>query len=126
MISPMKICRQAQDIRLIHLAKQVGISEGWLSRIENGWAAAPLRLQGKISRALGVQVDTLWPRTEPDLSGPESVLLGGGNSMELERIIYWASQPEPQKKVKKGGKRAGRPAGSKNKTADAPPNAPEV
>jgi hypothetical protein len=42
--------------------------------------------------------------------------------IDTKTIVQTVSQPEPPKKVKKGGKKAGRPAGSKNKTAEAPQN----
>lgn len=46
-------------------------------------------------------------------------------SIELDTIVQTVSTPEPPKKVKKAGKKAGRPRGSKNKTAEAsPPAAP--
>lgn len=43
-------------------------------------------------------------------------------AIENKTIVQTVSEPEPVKKAKKGGKRAGRPAGSKNKTAEVPPS----
>lgn len=46
------------------------------------------------------------------------LLLEVVEAIETKTIIQTVSQPEPPKK--KGGKRGGRPPGSKNKTAEAP------
>lgn len=57
----IKRMREAKDITQETLAEKVGVSLGWISRIERGINAPNLKLLGKMARVLGVKVKDLIP-----------------------------------------------------------------
>ena len=57
--NPVRVIREWRDMIQGELALAVGISQNYLSEIENGRRKGPARLQKKFARALGVPVDLL-------------------------------------------------------------------
>ena len=55
----VRVIREWRDMIQAELAVAVGISQNYLSEIENGRRKGPARLQKKFARALGVPVDLL-------------------------------------------------------------------
>lgn len=53
--------RRMKDISQAELAKKVGVSEGWIGRIERGEHLPNILLLVKIARALQVRVKDLIP-----------------------------------------------------------------
>jgi DNA-binding XRE family transcriptional regulator len=57
--NPVRVIREWRDMIQGELAVAVGISQNYLSEIENGRRKGPAQLQKKFARALGVPVDLL-------------------------------------------------------------------
>jgi DNA-binding XRE family transcriptional regulator len=57
--NPVRVIREWRDMIQGELAAAVGISQNYLSEIENGRRKGPAQLQKKFARALGVPVDLL-------------------------------------------------------------------
>jgi len=57
--NPVRVIREWRDMIQGELATAVGISQNYLSEIENGRRKGPAQLQKKFARALGVPVDLL-------------------------------------------------------------------
>src|SRR3954471_22117552 len=57
--NPVRVIREWRDMIQGELALAVGISQNYLSEIENGRRKGPAQLQKKLARALGVPVDLL-------------------------------------------------------------------
>ncbi|MGD0849213.1 helix-turn-helix domain-containing protein [Bradyrhizobium sp.] len=57
--SPIRVIREWRDMIQGELAVAVGISQNYLSEIENGRRKGPAELQKKFARALGVPMDLL-------------------------------------------------------------------
>jgi DNA-binding XRE family transcriptional regulator len=57
--NPVRVIREWRDMLQGELAVAVGISQNYLSEIENGRRKGPAQLQKKFARALGVPVDLL-------------------------------------------------------------------
>jgi DNA-binding XRE family transcriptional regulator len=57
--NPVRVLREWRSMIQGELAVAVGISQNYLSEIENGRRKGPARLQKKFARALGVPVDLL-------------------------------------------------------------------
>ncbi len=57
----LKRIRKSRDITQEELAEKVGVSLGWISRIERGINAPNLKLLTKIAKTLGIQVKDLIP-----------------------------------------------------------------
>src|SRR3954468_5539600 len=57
--NPVRVIREWRDMIQGELAVAVGISQNYLSGIENGRRKGPAQLQKKFARALGVPVDLL-------------------------------------------------------------------
>ena len=57
--SPVRVIREWRDMIQGELAVAVGISQNYLSEIENGRRKGPAELQKKFARALGVPMDLL-------------------------------------------------------------------
>jgi DNA-binding XRE family transcriptional regulator len=55
----VRVIREWRDMIQGELAAAVGISQNYLSEIENGRRKGPAELQKKIARALGVPIDLL-------------------------------------------------------------------
>jgi len=57
--NPVRVIREWRDMIQGELAVAVGISQNYLSEIENGRRKGPAQLQKKFAHALGVPVDLL-------------------------------------------------------------------
>lgn len=57
----LKRIRKDRELTQEELAERVGVSLGWISRIERGINAPNLKLLTKIAKALGVKVKDLIP-----------------------------------------------------------------
>ena len=57
----IRYLRRIKDISQVSLAKHVGVSEGWIGRIERGIHLPNINLLIKLARALQVKVKDLIP-----------------------------------------------------------------
>ena len=64
-ISPMQTARLGAHLTLRQLETRIGISNSYLSQIENNTTGAPRLKQARlIAQALDTTVDALWPEEE--------------------------------------------------------------
>src|SRR5262245_29384365 len=81
--STLRRTRLAQNLVIAEVAKLAGISQGMLSKLENGQSAASLDTLVSLSRALGVSLGTLFQGFPPEEGGAQLVKHGQG--MEVVR-----------------------------------------
>lgn len=58
---PLRVWRQHRGLSLAALAKQVGVSQPFLSNVENGKKNASFDVMAALAGALGVSLDDLTP-----------------------------------------------------------------
>jgi transcriptional regulator with XRE-family HTH domain len=81
MIGPrIKSARRLRNLTLKELAASSGISEGHMSKIENGKAEAPLALLHRVTQALGVNLDVFFDEPE----APERLVSRAGTRPVLD------------------------------------------
>lgn len=68
---PLRAWRQHRRLTLDGLARQVGVSKGYLSQIENGRKAGTLDLVRRLAAVLDVTLDDLagWKNEEAEIGG---------------------------------------------------------
>ncbi|MEZ5890038.1 MAG: helix-turn-helix domain-containing protein [Xanthobacteraceae bacterium] len=59
--NPIRVLREFRDFTQIELAARIGITQGYLSDLENGKRKGTLELHQKTAQALGVPLDLLAP-----------------------------------------------------------------
>ncbi|HMK80566.1 MAG TPA: helix-turn-helix transcriptional regulator [Xanthobacteraceae bacterium] len=59
--NPIRVLREFRNETQTELRVRIGITQGYLSDLENGKRKGPLELHQKIARALGVPLDLLAP-----------------------------------------------------------------
>jgi DNA-binding XRE family transcriptional regulator len=59
--NPIRILRQFRGLSQVELAVMIGITQGYLSDLENGKRKGTLELHQRTARALGVPIDLLAP-----------------------------------------------------------------
>jgi DNA-binding XRE family transcriptional regulator len=59
--NPIRVLREFRELPQTELALSAGITQGYLSDLENGKRKGPVALHQKIARALGVPLDLLLP-----------------------------------------------------------------
>ena len=70
----LKALRKSRNISLSELAEKVGLTKGYLSRIENSENPPPISTLGKIASALGTDITDLFPKVPESVSGQELVI----------------------------------------------------
>ncbi len=79
--------RSSRDITLDQLSRQVRLTKGQLSKIENGLVSSPVSTLTKVASALGVDVGTLFMDAKPHQSAvlvkenDRKVIVGRGTKM---------------------------------------------
>lgn len=59
--NPIRLLREFRGFKQVELASMIGITQGYLSDLENGKRKGTLELHQKTARALGVPLDLLAP-----------------------------------------------------------------
>ena len=70
----IKELRKSKNISLGELADQIGLTKGYLSRIENSENPPPISTLGKIATALGADITDLFPKFEDAVHNQELVI----------------------------------------------------
>ncbi len=70
----LKALRKSRNVSLSELAEKVGLTKGYLSRIENSENPPPISTLGKIASALGTDITDLFPKVPESVSGQELVI----------------------------------------------------
>ena len=88
-IEKIKRIRQNKNITLKELAIKTGLTEGYLSRIENSESAPPISTLSRIAQALNIDVSyLLLPQDQDEIKNPNIVLF---NKRDIEEAQFFGN-----------------------------------
>lgn len=108
----LRAVRQARGLTLEELASSTGTSTSTLSRLESGKRQASLELLLPLTRRLGIRIDDLVPREQPDPRVRRPVIRRDGliiaplapesSPISTYKITYPATRAQPELRVHDG------------------------